>query len=1024
MYAMRFYFAFLTYNYFNMKHIIFNQFTFFKALLFISLIFNKSVIIYSQSSCSMIEDVSHAPEPYDGLELTDPKCLKIKFHYFNNTNNPINVPSDDLFRKLLEDLNKYYLPGNIQFHLVDECVNVQDHDSIKVITAVNNLDSAIIDQNHKGKTWHPFNYVENAINVFIFQQSFNNSDGWGYGQDDTINEYVYSILDAKVLAHEIGHVLSLWHTSSFNILLDTTTWECKGGSAIKGDRISDTDADPIRMDVDRDNVVDGTKWVSNCIQLNTLAPSIRDGCGNSTLPWNIPFRNLMADGYPRTCWNSFTQGQFSAMHREIDENLESYLTNCEYDTSFCNGNITISTATTWTNLVKRMCPGSKITITPFGSLTLVNSTITKGLIDTACTDLIGNWDGIYILGGNAKSIPPPLGGGPSTSPRGFLHVTSGSKIEFSTNGIQAPNGSGGILIDSSTMQNNFKLMNVKDKGQKDFSSFETVGGVAIRNGSLLAVPEDCFGTQIQIEGTSFTLDKSTLSKSTLNNLVTGIKSMAGSVLIKNGSIIENMGRGINKETDGTYKQGLNGLRIQDSRFINCDRAIRNRCMYAYVKHNWIDGEVDQEMESIGFWHSNNFRQHLEIEAPTTTQQFEENYFFESTLNIPGDQSLTNAICNTWEDTYECVYDNNTSGSNIPIKPSWGNQSTASGNKRADTTSAYHFVSFRTREIINYRYTLDPKTHIACENQFKSANAFNNRATCKDTLAPPTVNGGDPDEEEGYNDDDNHSKWTTYDSMRQVLETALIYASDSLKKIIHEKIADAKVGMEICVLSAMQHSDSLQMDEESYETWLTRTNPKTEVLTKVQYFWHNLYLDSLLTYLSGLSPADSSEAVDKDILELATEYLDSLQLVDYNLYNLADSTLEYLEDLAYSSFEDYTGILRSFLNMYYNRYIDNDHIEEYSRKVPGKKDLVEEKTNFIVYPNPTNDFFTVYSLDRKNYTLNLELYSLEGKKLKSMEKNTGESIYLSGLKGNSCIILRLENPITGYKESMKLILNNN
>ncbi|MEI2696652.1 MAG: hypothetical protein V9E90_16400 [Saprospiraceae bacterium] len=1006
-----------------MKHFILNQLLLiFKAILFIVLLVFSNRIAYAQSLCPMIEDESHAPEPYEGLELTDPKCMKIKFHYFNNTHNPINVPADELIRNLLGDLKKYYLPGNIQFHLVDECVNVQDHDSIKVITAVNNVDSAIIDQNGKGKTWPPFNYVENAINVFIFQQSFNNSDGFGYGQQDTINKYVYSILDAKVLAHEIGHVLSLWHTSAFNILLDSTTWECKGGSAIKGDRISDTDADPIRMDADRDGTVDGTKWVNNCTQLGTLTPSIRDGCGNGTLPWKIPFKNLMADGYSRSCWNSFTQGQFSAMHREIDENLEAYITNCEYDTSFCTGNILISSATTWTNVVKKMCPGSKITITPFGSLTLVNSTITKGLIDTACTDLIGNWDGIYILGGNAKSIPPPLGGGPSINPRGFLHVRSGSKIEFSNNGIQAPNGSGGILIDSSNMQNNFKMINVKDKGQKNFSSFDEVGGIVIRNGSTLVVPEDCFNTQIQIEGASITLDKSTLTKSTRNNLITGIKSMAGSVLIKNGSIIENMGRGINKETDGTYKQGLNGLRIQDSRFINCDIAIRNRCMYASVKHNWIDGEVDQEMESYGLWHSNNFRKQLIIKAPTTTQQFEENYFYQSTLKIPGDQSLTNAICNTWKNTDECVYDNNTSGSNIPIKPSWGNPSTASGNKRADTISNYRFVSIRTSEITNYRFTLDPKTHITCEYQFKSGNAAANRAGCKDTLSPTTVTSGNPAEEETYDDDENHATWTTFDSMRQLLTTAMQYASDSMRKIMQEQIADYKVGMELCVLSAMQHSDSLEMNEESFETWLSRTNPKAEELTIIQNYWHKLYLDTLLTYLGGLSIADSAELVDKGILELATEYLDSLQSVDYDLYNLPDSLIEYLEELASTSFEDYTGILRAFLNMYYNRYIDNDQMAEYSNKISGSIITNNQKTNFFVSPNPTNGFFRLYSLDGRKYTLNLEFYSLDGKKLKSMKNCTGESIYLTGFKGNECIILRLEDQKSGHKESMKLILN--
>lgn len=78
----------------------------------------------------------------------------------------------------------------------------------------------------------------------------------------------------------------------------------------------------------------------------------------------------------------------------------------------------------------------------------------------------------------------------------------------------------------------------------------------------------------------------------------------------------------------------------------------------------------------------------------------------------------------------------------------------------------------------------------------------------------------------------------------------------------------------------------------------------------------------------------------------------------------------------------------------------------------------------VMPNPTNGFFRLYSLDGRKYTLNLEFYSLDGKKLKSMKNCTGESIYLTGFKGNECIILRLEDLKSGHKESMKLILNKN
>lgn len=988
------------------------------------LLLQSHQLIKSQSSCSMTEDISHPPMPYDSLVLTEHKCLKIKFHFYNNTNDPINAPSDEVFKKLLEDLNNYYSTGNIQFKFVDECVNVQDHDSIKMIQKLSQVDSTILDQNQQGKTWAPFNYVPDAINVFMFQQSLPNSGGFGWGQMDTINEFLYTTLDAKILAHELGHVLSLWHTFAFTIPMDSATWECKGGSSILGDRISDTEPDPQNMDLDRDSIADGVKWVTNCIQSSSLIPGIKDGCGDTILPWKIPFRNIMTDNYGNTCRTSFSPGQFSAMHREIDDHLGAYLTPCEYDTSICTGNITISTDTIWTNMVKMMCPGSRITITPYGSLTLVNSTITKASIDTACTDLFGNWDGIYLSGGNAKSIPPPPGGGPSTNPRGFLHITSNSVIEYSENGIQALSGSGGILIDSSTMQNNFRMINVKDKGQKNFSSFEEVGSITIRNGSTLNAPNDCYATQIQVEGAPLILDKSVITRPDGNNLITAIKSMAGSVLIRNGSKIENYERGINKETDGTYKQGLNGLRILDSKFVNCRVAIRNRCMYAYIKHNWIDGMVDQEMESYGFWHSNNFRKQLEIEAPRTSQQFEENRFYQSSLFIPGDQSLTNAICNTWEETDECVYDNNSSGTDIPIKPSWGSRDIASGNKRADTVSTYRFVSYRTTEITNYEYTPNKFTHFLCQDQFKSDNSFSNRNTCKDTLAPPSVTGGNPGEEEEYNDDENHSKWTTSDSIRQVLVTALPYASDSMKKIMQVRIADLKVDMELCVLTALQHSDSLNMDEESYNTWFSRANPLAEELTEIQYYWHNLYLDTLITYLGGINPADSAEAADKGLLELATGYLDSLKLVGFELYNLPDTTLQYLEELASASFEDYTGILRAYLNMYYNRFIDNTHLEEYSRKVPGDKATMGERQNFIVYPNPTNDYFNIYSADGKPYTLNLEFYSLDGKKLSSMRTTTGMSISLSMLKGNAGIILRLEDPGTGYKESVKLILNQN
>ena len=116
--------------------------------------------------------------------------------------------------------------------------------------------------------------------------------------------------------------------------------------------------------------------------------------------------------------------------------------------------------------VLELCPNQKIIITASGSLSLNNFKLTKKT-STSCSDLAGNWDGIHIQGGSfvpsSNPTPPTTNGDTSGLNRelcasgsslGSLYVLCGSVIEYSNNGIQAPNSAGEIVINNSTMIHN------------------------------------------------------------------------------------------------------------------------------------------------------------------------------------------------------------------------------------------------------------------------------------------------------------------------------------------------------------------------------------------------------------------------------------------------------------------------------------------------------------------------------------------------------------------------------------------
>ncbi len=132
--------------------------------------------------CGFIEEESNASSSSDPIDdedcepnigaLTpkylgdhDLKCIRIKFHYLNNTNDPSLAPSDLFYYDLLQKINAAFLPGKIRFTMDDNCIH-------RVNLEMNGY---TIDQQADVLTLlneDEFENDDNAINVYSLQEVF------------------------------------------------------------------------------------------------------------------------------------------------------------------------------------------------------------------------------------------------------------------------------------------------------------------------------------------------------------------------------------------------------------------------------------------------------------------------------------------------------------------------------------------------------------------------------------------------------------------------------------------------------------------------------------------------------------------------------------------------------------------------------------------------------------------------------------------------------------------------------------
>lgn len=968
------------------------------TLVFIAIMSFSSVCLNAQ--CLMGSN-GNPPCILSNCNIGSKKCLKLKVHFINNAiaGTPSTAPNDMFMAGFIGAINSYFLPGNIEFTFDEECIHRVDMPNKTQNTLGNDL---IKDSSGEVIENTIFGYKRGYINAYVYQ--VNNGSGFAWGQMDPKNEFLFAGLDPKTFAHELGHILSLYHTRANQSYLNSSTWECKGGdSTTLGDFIPDTDADPYTMDLDDDKIQDKDKWFSNCSTLSEIN-NYPDACGNTTIPWNPPISNLMGIDEAHSCWDHFTPCQFSAMHCEIENNLQDYLSDCLQGADpTCSADIEINMPTVWTGVTKIMCPGQKIKISKNGSLTLIYSKITKSMLprNNDCPTLTGMWDGIYIEPA-AYGSPQIPGGSPSPT-GGILSVTEGSVIEFSINGIQAPGSHNGITISNSKMENNGMAIYSRGPG-----GLISSGNVLISSSQIISSPAS-LPVLIRMNGSNLTIQ----SSSQITNLgglgITGIKSYNGKLIVKN-STVKDFGVGVDKELNGGI--GI-GLVLNINHILGDFISVRNTSSGVTATKNYFEGKINQIGKSYGRWHANTFKKDVSLNNPSLSYSFSENQFDGSNLDLNNNQSLTDATCNIWKSTNIAAYGfvdvNN-------IKPSWGLKELSSGNKHDG--SMPNMFNLGPKEIKNYHTFADLLTVFTYGVQFTGADAVAANPDCQYNLFPTKFTGGGGSSENEYNNDTNYQLWLNLTQQLNTLITQAGNATGQTLQYLLEQIADVKVSSGQAVLNALQNIDPIESPG-SYDLWVSRADDIViQQITMIGY-WNSTDFSGLYNYINGLS-LSGDDHLDRGNLLSGLNTLTTFQSQSKNLSQLEEEDLNILIGIASSSFGSYTALIRAWLNIQYDIRIDPPaELNSYSRKYTNS-DLGITST-LILVPNPTSDCVDLIwkGIDP---SVMLAITDLTGKLKFSSKVMKNIPVCLKGVLGSGLFILQISSGNSSQRfETRKLII---
>ncbi len=966
------------------------------------------------------------------------KTVRIKVHYVNHT----NPPSLSEISEELRILNEKYEPAKIRFVFDYNCPNYATMDW-------QGMRKALFDQNGN---WHPNPILEvdaNSINVFNVDEG--STGRWGNAYFNPATGVAHPATESNLNdPHEIGHSLTLRHTfigDNNGAPWPKDEWETKTRGAgtnchLVADRLCDTGADPYSMDLDGDNVIDQYMWAIDCAQSPSLVPSIADGVGDVTTPWNIPSDNIMS--YYVCEDDKFTPCQIAQMHEFLEQHGQNFLV------STCD-DIIVSTNETWKDGELLLCPYQKIIIKPNASLTLDNFmlTIDPSYPNNTCQPY-NLWDGIYIEGGhNAFTYPSgPGGGGPQSVPAtGFVRVLNNSLIEKAENGIVALQNFGFIEIDHSIIKQCGRAVKaVQDltlSGENDacdYFSGTQRGTVSISNHSQIIVENPSANSfsylknaQIKLVGTPILMQRCTLQA--LNSShpiipIIAVNSTGAECKITDQTIIRDCSTGIYTDVSGLWGCGAGtGLKIDNSRILNCSDAITNRGPFVRAVSNIIRGEVTSEGLMFGLWELNNIGSDDEedpkdfvLTNPEMSNMIRNNLFKEDFTEFREDNKLSLAECNVWAS--QLYVDQITATGDMP--PSWGTINEASGNSWSG--NKYTMNKTSSGQIFNYE-PKDPDPlpdqgfHFNYAGEFKARFTDHPHPDCPHGWPELTGGGTDGSTSNPYDAidfQDLDNQWLAYQQTINQLESEISSSTDdSTIQVLNQALVYNQAYQNS--ITGLALSELTANDDASLQNlWLSRAPDKMLIRQEIMQYFDPDHFQQLSDVLTGLS-VPSDEADDFGILQYSVNNMLQWQNDGVDLKKLPQSKLEQIIELAGSSSGDYTAVLRGFLNAYYDIQVqlDPNQLYESKQKVRRAGSLPRLK----IVPNPTSRCFTLSgSVADGKQRLNVNVLDVRGRSVYSATKYATDEICLPQDLSPALYLLIYRSEETGDEGHLKLVLH--
>lgn len=290
-----------------------------KALHFVcALLFFITIGAYGQTSTQMICQTSATTSninlllntvySLNSVQNNEHYCLRVYFHVIRKSNG-LGGQSVSAVEQAFQILNEDYIPHNISFYW-DNNIDYIDNNSYYA---------------NPGSYIYSVNNHSDGIDIYLFP-STSRMGGFANGIGESSEFYVsgsyngQNLATSHIVSHEMGHVLSLFHThhGTHNEPDTNDPNQCEElvngtNSTICGDYISDTPADP--------NILQ--KVDSNC---NWTAGGAVDANGDA---YNPDLENIMSYSVPN-CMSYFSPGQGVVMRNAIQNlsHLQQALVNC------------------------------------------------------------------------------------------------------------------------------------------------------------------------------------------------------------------------------------------------------------------------------------------------------------------------------------------------------------------------------------------------------------------------------------------------------------------------------------------------------------------------------------------------------------------------------------------------------------------------------------------------------------------------------------------------------------------------